>query len=419
MNRYFLATCFSVILVTVTGCSKEQQGSPTHIFSVHQEGSLSVSENTGGPKYQQELFTYNYLFSLQEDDREESILIMPQSPLLDENQNIYLVDGRGSYVRIAVFDQDGVYQHDIGRAGNGPGEFQAPMIADVENGVLTVWDRRLNRLIRFRINGSLIEQKSVRDAPMTTTDIAHWLDGDSILSISRLRFMPSDENSFRQIQITATSPIGDTLWSHKSDKIIEGKMLPRRRGNFMLYNPLPKPFNPLPRALYCRGKGVVLTTGKEATINYFDITGELYQRVEIDLQFLPVTSEDKRLYENDYRVRNLESGNMERSEIETQIRQLEYPINKAFWTHMLIDESGFLLLQIPDHCEGSGNAEEGLTFRVINPEGEYLGITRFPPGRGIISQGHLLQTQVDPETDEMKILVFSIQPAVRGLSFPY
>ncbi len=418
MNRFLLTTCVSFFLVAMTGCSNEQYGSSTHSFSVHPEGGLSVSVNSGGPKYLEELFTYDYLCSLQEDDREESILTMPSGPILDEDRNIYLVDGRGSYVRIVVFNQDGVYQHDIGRAGSGPGEFQSPVIVDVENGVLTVWARRLNRLIRFRTDGSLIEQKSVHDAPLLATDNAQWLEGDRTLSISRLRWMPSDEYSYRQIQVAVTSSAGDTLWSYKSNKIIEGKMLPRRRGNVMGFSPLPKPFNPLLRVLYCRGKGVVITTGEEPTIEFFDINGELYHRVEIDLPYLPVNSEDKRQYEDDFRARNLESGSMERSEIESHIRQIEYPVNKAFWTYMSVDETGYIWLQIPDYWEGSGNEEEGFTFRVINPEGEYLGVTRLPPGRGIISQGHLLQTQIDSDTDERKIVVFSVLPAVRGLSFP-
>jgi len=420
MNRFLRVTCISSFLVTVTGCGTEQYESPIHSFNVHQEGSLSVSVNSGGPKYQEELFTYNYLYSLQEDDREESILTMPSpsGPILDEDRNTYLVDGRGSYVRIVVFNQEGVYQHDIGRVGSGPGEFRFPTIVDVENGVLTVLARQLNRLIRFRTDGSLIEQKLVHEAPMSVTDSAQWLEGDRTLSISRLRFMPSEVNTFRQIQVTVTSSTGDTLWSYLSDKIVEGKMLPRRRGNVMGYSPLPKPFNPLPRALYSRGKGVMVTTGEEATIEYLDIDGGVYHRVEIDLPYLPVNSEDERQYEDDYRTRNLESGSMETSEIETRIRQIEYPENKAFWTHMLVDEIGYIWLQIPDYWEGSGNAEEGLTYRVINPEGEYLGITKFPPGQGIISHGHLLQTQIDPDTDELKILVFNIRSTVRGLKFP-
>jgi sugar lactone lactonase YvrE len=70
----------------------------------------------------------------------------PEDLVVDEKGNIYLIDALDC--RILVFDKSGKYHTTIGRKGEGPGEFKAPVCAelDYENN-LYVSDIALNRII--------------------------------------------------------------------------------------------------------------------------------------------------------------------------------------------------------------------------------------------------------------------------------
>lgn len=410
-------TAFIIILAFLVSCSSSET-TQSHTFLVYEENGVTVAETKGGPKYIQELFTYEYLFTLQEDEREQSILAMPHTPYMDEEGNIYLVDGRGSYIRIAVFDQTGVYQQDISRAGNGPGEYQSPVILSIDRDILTIWDRQLLRLSRYNLDGTFIDMKSIPRSQISGILSCQWFDENTILAICTSRFSPSDEYSYQQTQVIVISSDGDTLWTDETERIMGGKIIQEQMGNLMIYSPLTRPFNPRPVALYSPVHGVMLTTGKEPVLDFLGHDGALRFRIRIDLPLIPVTTDDKQHYESERRAIHLESGRLERAEIEKRLRLQEYPENKAYWQIVSVDEAGYIWIQIPEYYEGSGTVDDGLVYRVVSPEGEYLGITRYPPGPGIISHGHLLSIKTDPETDERKIFVYRINAAVEGLKYP-
>jgi len=62
--------------------------------------------------------------------------------------------------------------------------------------------------------------------------------------------------------------------------------------------------------------------------------------------------------------------------------------------------------------------ETGFVFRVISPEGEYLGDTKWPIPDGSLSRGHFLTVRYDEETGEEFFEVYRIESNSRGFIYP-
>lgn len=89
----------------LTCCSSDRgQG---HSFEVEEIDGVLTAVNRGGPKFSEELFVYEKVVELEQDESQpESLLNRPETFLFDE-QGYYYVEDDGN-TRIAVFDPTGV-----------------------------------------------------------------------------------------------------------------------------------------------------------------------------------------------------------------------------------------------------------------------------------------------------------------------
>ncbi len=72
------------------------------------------------------------------------------------DDHIYVVDGQVKLVR--RYDADGVFIDNIGGIGQGPGEYTEPSMIEVApDGRIFVWDRRQQRVVVFRPDGTPLE----------------------------------------------------------------------------------------------------------------------------------------------------------------------------------------------------------------------------------------------------------------------
>ena len=95
------------------------------------------------------------------------------------------------------------------------------------------------------------------------------------------------------------------------------------------------------------------------------------------------------------------------------------PQAKAPWTEVEIDDSGFIWLLMPLPSLMAASDDTTRSFRIISPEGEYLGITTRPKGGAqSLAYGKILLQTTDPETSEHLLMVYRIHPAVEGLEYP-
>ena len=81
------------------------------------------------------------------DGPEEYLFGSVSAIAVDDDHNVYVLDGQARHVR--VFDSDGTYVNTLGRDGEGPGEFKVPIGLAISNGRLLVRDPANGRVQLF------------------------------------------------------------------------------------------------------------------------------------------------------------------------------------------------------------------------------------------------------------------------------
>jgi len=91
--------------------------------------------------------------------------------------------------------------------------------------------------------------------------------------------------------------------------------------------------------------------------------------------------------------------------------------SRHLWNSALLDDTGYLWL-FAVHVPGVEEKPEGWSCHVIDPEGRCLGTARLPVEKPRIRFGRLTGIQEDPETGAQRLVVYSIESAVRGVVYP-
>jgi len=132
-----LTVCLSILLIS---CSSNENGELVHQVEVQLNEVLSIGE--GNPE------DPNYLFS--------SIA----SVAVDENNFIYVAENFGNHLK--VFDEQGSFEKQIGREGDGPGEFRMilAMTRDSSGNILVV-DQSSGSVSKFDSDGNYLDQYSL------------------------------------------------------------------------------------------------------------------------------------------------------------------------------------------------------------------------------------------------------------------
>jgi hypothetical protein len=418
LNLLVAAITTALISFIFSPMTEAQSVTEGHTFRIYQRDGITVAENRGGPKYQGELFRYEPVRILKEDEsRPESLIGQPYGAFrMGEDGSVYLHDWIGH--RILRFDPTGTYVNDIGRVGQGPGEYENPYLLPVRDETVMIFDPHFARTSLFRPDGSLIRTIS---APFVRRRLSFQAcfplpDGGSLLidQVSRRETVGYEEHS---MVVTIFSSGGDTSASI-STEMVTGSYLIRADIAWRI-------FPGWADAAYHPERGIYLTTGLEPVINIYDLAGHLMMVMDVGLPPEPVTRAERRAVEAGLRrqldniIRNYPE---DRTAFEERIKHVELNDPKAFWGGMLLDENGWLWLERPDRMFWflTGDLSAGFrhTYKVLSPDGEYLGETQPPCRQGNYSRGHFIASQENEETGGFDIVVFRIVPAVEGLIFP-
>jgi hypothetical protein len=211
---------------------------------------------------------------------------------------------------------------------------------------------------------------------------------------------------------------GDTIWSSTTDAVRGGRQVVVEVGEATVFTSSLRPFRGWPRIIYSSYHGILITTGERPEIDIFDIEGRHKKRLRIELPSEAVTAEDKRAAEAPWIERRDNASSSNKALYSAKIDYAEYPEEKAYWTGLSVEETGYIWIFIPTFREQAGNQSDGHVCRILSPEGEYLGLTRVPPGSVSISRGHLICTTSDPDTGADIITVFKIRSSVNELDYP-
>jgi len=94
--------------------------------TIVKEGDVTVVKNPKEPLYQTPILELKEELSLGGPEAQGEYAFGQIADLVvDDAGSFYVLDGRSSHVK--VFDASGRYVRTIGRAGQGPGEFEQPM----------------------------------------------------------------------------------------------------------------------------------------------------------------------------------------------------------------------------------------------------------------------------------------------------
>jgi hypothetical protein len=408
-------------ILALAACGRSDRPEAHHTFRTVVEDGVSVAINEGGPRYREELFDYELLLTLREDEREESLLYNPSEFLIGEDGRFYVADSGND--RIAVFDQQGRYDHAIGRRGSGPGEFRAFRLEEVQTGVVTTFDFLNGTVCRFTTDGRLIESRSLPGGQ---------LQAMSTISCRRLpedRFLivvadtgpigPQNLESFA-LRLLLKDADGDTLWTYRSPevRVYEFVQMAYRGSNMPV--PVPIPFGPTPAVVIAPDGSIVVSTGLAPEFEAY-LPGEgLVRRIRLGLPLEPPSEGDRRSLEKSLRQTIAEAEDpITRIATQAQLDNLHYPEFKAPWGDLWLDDNGAIWLKTVTATLYRVQPDTTQVFHVVSPEGEYLGLTTTPKaGWMTLSQGHFLVRRTDPESGEVFLEVYTIRPRVEGLVYP-
>jgi hypothetical protein len=184
--------------------------------------------------------------------------------------------------------------------------------------------------------------------------------------------------------------------------------------------PTPIMFGPAPESDYHPDFGLMVSSGEGPEFYFLDMEGEISRKVLLELTPEAPTDEERGVLLDAVHRKMADTDNQSRNALyQALLTQLEnLPEEKASWSDIRMDDSGFVWLQLPDPRELLSE-DRSPRFRIVSPEGEYLGMTTAPTGSfWRPSHGHLLVRHTDPETDLRRLRVYAIRPLVEGLIYP-
>jgi len=416
--RYSLLTGILAV-VSLVACSADRGGD--HAFTIVSEEGIPVALSTGGPLYEGELFTYDLLLVLAEDEREESLLNRPSGFTMDESGRFYVADTGND--RIAVFDSEGRYERSFGRQGQGPGEFASVGIPEVHDGIVTAVDGSRHRIIRYRTDGTLLDDRRLPGSDLVSNvrTFAEPAPGHSLLHRFETAVWPAQGDD-AAVTVTVWSAGGDTLWSHTTERVLlwthESVSVEGEEMELMTSIP----FAPYPDAAFSPVHGLVMSSGTGPELECRDpLTGNITRRIRLEFPPEVPTDDERQLIQSALREQ-IEASDIPllQGMLEAQRKACDnMPDTKAAWTNIHLDEAGYLWLRLPDFSDFiPGNT--AVTYRIVSPEGEYLGRTTVPPSDQFRDpcRGRLLLRRENEETGAIELCVYSIRTQVRELAYP-
>lgn len=414
------AGCLLMLGAVVSGACGADTGQPGHTFELVEHDGVPVAINSAIPKYDGEIFHYEMILEIRPDpdNFDETYLYQPRSLTLGDDGLYYVADNGND--RIAVFDGEGNFVRAFGGEGQGPGEMQGPVWVDVENGIATV---RAQRISRFRTDGTFL-------------DVLTWEGGGGVrLADNGTRVVidlpqgPHDDGYYYlQARARVLDDDGNVVATIESPDVASARMMPDSElGRATLH------YAAWPTVTLVSSNEILVSPGDQPVLSWYGLDGGLKRRARIDLPPEPITETDRaavadrydRLIEHNLRFG---AGEQLRDMLLKEKEIAQYPENKAFWwRHHVEEPAGWLWLSVPVptfavYTRGAPRIAQQQSFRIVSPEGEYIGVTHWPPEVDSFAtnvvRGHLLAMVPDPETEEEVPTVYRITPAVEGLEYP-
>ncbi len=414
MNQHPLSVlCICTLL---SACSAKDTSSPGHYFRTFNEDGISIAETSGVPKYEGNILEFVKVLEIKEDERPESILFRPTDFLMDPDGNFHVADSGDA--RIAVFDGQGRYQRSYGRKGEGPGEFQLPLLQYIENDIISIFDLRLYRVTRFRTNGVLLDITSLPPG-YQQRPLNYYFLADGLMGLTIQQSESDGNDRYEWIDVLVHTTAGDTIAHIATEQILTGYQFSSSINGRPIMRRGMYPFSGTPMAFYSSIHGFVLSDGDRPVLDIYNTDGSHIRSIRVDLPARPVTGNDRAASDAYWERQLVDTDERALASLKEQKRNQRFREFKSPWYAFIIDDLGFFWLIDADQISLMEIAESGLEMMLLSPEGEYLGRTKVPPISFLkFSQGRFLTNVRDPETDASILTVYEVRPTVPGLKYP-
>jgi hypothetical protein len=375
------------------------------------EDGVPTAVTSLGPAHTGPLFRFEEELRLRQDPEvPESLLRFPRAFFRLEDGRYLVPDiGESSFV---VFGADGSYQYRFGRRGEGPGEFQSPTLQYIEGEHLVVTDRVSGRTTVMDAEGNLV--RIITPPPKVRTAMVLPAATDRYVGTQlAVDYLLPDTNR-QHLVVSVYSAEWDTLWARSTDLVATDYVI-RQFGRASA----PIWYTARPMAGYLPGKGIYLSTGRDPLIEWFDLDGDPIEGVRLNIPADPVS--DSLLASIEARwdravERSPEGFSKEFSR--DQRRNLQVAEFKAFWDQVLLDSHGYYWLRRPMRYWDAQRERILSEYRLLSPDGEYLGDVAWPVQYGRVQDGYLMGIYEDPESGERIPIVYRMRSAIEGFDYP-
>ncbi len=420
--------CLAAVLV-VSGTAVLLGQSGEHRFEVREEAGIPTAVSSGGPRFEGELFTYEHVLTLVQDPGVTESLISRAVGFAGTADGHYVVvdnrSSRGTYTvaRLVIFGPDGRFIRSIGQVGSGPGDFQGMLLEEVREDVVTIYDIRLRRLTRYRTDGELLGTFTAPPAfPRLSRQLYRTPDDRYVaLQIQDLNVKAT------YIEYWIVDAEGGEIAHHRTPEVTNSIQVDTGGG---LIGPYQYPYPPIAAVRYLAGSGIAVSAGSEPVIEVFDLEGQLARCIQVEDLPLEITREDIERFDSFWESRLEEIPEAARPDM----RRLRSSLREAMpdarppWTNMAVDDRGFWWLRVQNDPDVWMSGERPYVYRLLSPEGEYLGVTTAPPTfirnsalhstyPVSVCNGQFLTMQSDPETGENLLKVYRMEPACEGFRY--
>lgn len=314
----------------------------------------------------------------------------------DAAGNVYVMQEQP--VRISVFGPDGNYLRDIGREGDGPGEFRFGMLGIVGD-TLFVQDPNNSRFTTFLTDGTFLASHTSQCCVFTST-LTVLRDGRALI----LGPSPSGEGRWAWYPTRMDGTVTDTLLApaERPDEAADYWRVERRSGQNHSIRTVSIPMRPSDQAEIRPGGEVV----RGRTDAYRLVLGESFEdSTRIVIGTAPTLGVTDAQRDSAYRA-TLDAQRDDWHDAFAEIAKVsDIPGTWPVWTAMAIDRDDNIWVALP------GERGEYTRMQVFNPDGVLLGDVPgvgSAPFSGIWTRTHLYAGDED-ENGLPMIRVYRIQ----------
>jgi hypothetical protein len=417
-------------LLVVCGAAYPQAGSRQHRFEVRQEDGVPTAVSRGAPKYESELFRYEHVLTLKQDPAVlESLIAGAKGFVMTEEGQFVVVDNkltRGGPVsaRLVLFDDQGACVRSIGGLGQGPGEFQSMQLVAVVGDIIEVHDAQLHRLTRYRTSGERVDVTSLPATAPLVLGLFRTLENGNRVALNL--------NNVNIKEVSAgfllLDPGGTVLVRSETPVLTSAIDLDMGGGRPMPYQ---YPYPPIPTARFLSDGGIAMSPGNDPVIDIFGADGALRKRIRVENLLLRLEAEDISRFEQvwEERIRNAPEPARPEARRQRDALRNAMPEERPPWSYVGLDDAGYWWLRIQEEVDPWTSGDQAYSYRLLSPEGEYLGTTRAPPThledlilRNLfpvsVTKGCFLTMETDSETGETLLNVYRLVPAAAGFRYP-